>query len=452
MERAAALKSHSALQSAVWSPRVALVLKPTADQNVRLTYNRAFSTPTNNNLFLDIKAGTAGPYNVFAVGVPEGGFHFRASGGCSGGLGSLCMRSPFVPQSPLMPAQAALLWPAAVAIMVANPNVPAQVKPLLQATPAPTTQVQTQLRALNVTTQTFLDVGPEQVRDIEQLKPTITNTLEAGYKANLGGKLRLSVDGWYEQRKNFVGPLIVESPNVFLDRSSLIAYLTQVWTAIGVPNAAQTAAQIGTAMAGVSGSATVTGIPLGTVVPNDSRTEVLPLLRRTFGAFARPDIFLTYRNFGKVDLWGSDLAVDYLITPELSLAATYSWVNHDFFSKQDLGGLSDVALNASKSRASGSVRYRSDTKGWGAEVHFRYLKGFPVNSGVYVSPQRSDGSYIPTDSYGVFDVQGSWRPPLGTRNMLVSATLTNVLNHGYATFVGVPKLGRMLLTKVSYTF
>jgi len=36
--------------------------------------------------------------------------------------------------------------------------------------------------------------------------------------------------------------------------------------------------------------------------------------------------------------------------------------------------------------------------------------------------------------------------------MLVSATLTNVLNHGYATFVGVPKLGRMLLTKVSYTF
>jgi len=27
-----------------------------------------------------------------------------------------------------------------------------------------------------------------------------------------------------------------------------------------------------------------------------------------------------------------------------------------------------------------------------------------------------------------------------------------VFNHAYATFVGVPKLGRLLLTKVSYTF
>ena len=44
---------HSRLPSAVWSPRVALVLKPNENNNIRFTYNRSFSTPSNNNLFLE---------------------------------------------------------------------------------------------------------------------------------------------------------------------------------------------------------------------------------------------------------------------------------------------------------------------------------------------------------------------------------------------------------------
>ena len=83
---------------------------------------------------------------------------------------------------------------------------------------------------------------------------------------------------------------------------------------------------------------------------------------------------------------------------------------------------------------------------------FRAAKGFPVNSGVFVSPQRTDGTLIPTDSYGIIDLQGSIRPKFGARNMILAMSINNVLNHGYATFVGVPKIGRLLLTKVSYTF
>ena len=84
----------------------------------------------------------------------------------------------------------------------------------------------------------------------------------------------------------------------------------------------------------------------------------------------------------------------------------------------------------------------------------RALKGFPVNSGVYVSaPDPSDPSkLLPTDSYAVVDFQGTWRPPLGSRNMLFSANLQNLFNKHYATFVGVPRMGRVLLTKLTYTF
>ena len=46
---------HSRLEDPELSPRAALVFKPQATQTLRLTYNRAFSTPTANNLYLDLQ-------------------------------------------------------------------------------------------------------------------------------------------------------------------------------------------------------------------------------------------------------------------------------------------------------------------------------------------------------------------------------------------------------------
>jgi iron complex outermembrane receptor protein len=304
--------------------------------------------------------------------------------------------------------------------------------------------VGTQLRLLNPTTRQFVDVLPAQIQDIAALKPTISQDYELGYKALIGGKFQISVDGWYERKRNFTGPLLVESPSVFLDRVSTIAYLTQVYTAAGFPNPAAVATLVGTAMAGLSAatSAATTGVPLGTVVPTNT-----PLT-------ARPDIFLTYRNFGKVTLWGSDLALDYVAGSHLTLSGSYSYVNKDFFPRAEVNGPTDLALNASKSKGSVTVGWRNDVHRWSAEARLRAVKGFPVNSGVYVSDPDPDnpGKLLPTDSYGVLDLQGTWRPPVGARNLLISANLQNVANKHYATFVGVPNLGRLLLTKLTYTF
>ena len=46
---------HSRLADPELSPRAALVYKPREAQTLRLTYNRAFSTPTSNNLYLDLQ-------------------------------------------------------------------------------------------------------------------------------------------------------------------------------------------------------------------------------------------------------------------------------------------------------------------------------------------------------------------------------------------------------------
>ena len=76
---------HNQLSDMVFSPRAALAFQPTDDHNLRLTYNRAFSTPGTSNLFLD-RLGEKDPFmlgiDVRAQGVPaETGFTFKRGEG-----------------------------------------------------------------------------------------------------------------------------------------------------------------------------------------------------------------------------------------------------------------------------------------------------------------------------------------------------------------------------------
>ena len=103
--------SHSRLDEAQVSPRAGLVYKPQETQSFRLTWNRAFSTPSTNNLYLDLLAQPAvfAPLEAFepvlgynpnvdvrAQGTyrsgMEGGFTFRR-----GADGRAMYRSSFQP-------------------------------------------------------------------------------------------------------------------------------------------------------------------------------------------------------------------------------------------------------------------------------------------------------------------------------------------------------------------
>ena len=60
---------------------------------------------------------------------------------------------------------------------------------------------------------------------------------------------------WHENSKNFVGPLIVETPNVFMDATTLGGFIAAKLAAIGVPaqQIAVLAPTIAGALGGVSG-------------------------------------------------------------------------------------------------------------------------------------------------------------------------------------------------------
>lgn len=461
---------HSRLSEGNWSPRAALVYNPNDVQSFRVSYNRGFSNPSTNNMFLDLAAGYIGGtnannslYTVRALGTPTDGFQFRRD--CVGGVGNLCMKSPFNPagKGAFTPANAALYYKAAVAAAAAGgmgTSVTAALTPSFGAAtaaalsnvvmttlaglqPGPT-QVGTKLRVLNPTTARFSDVAAGDVRDIGQIQPTLTTSWEAGWKGQVGKKFYGTLDWWYSERTDFVGPLIVETPNVFLDAATLAAYigpnLVPALTAALTPALGPAAGPTATALAnqlsptiagglgGVSGSAT-TGVPLGVVNPDNALS-------------GSTDIVLAYRNFGRVRVSGVDLSGTYMVAERLSLYGTYSWVSRDYFSRAMVGGVSDIALNAPHKKATVAVRWRDDARGFSAEARFRHSARFPGNSGVYVGTVRA---------YNLYDAQMTFRP-----NFLGGAMLSvmgqNLLDTKHAEFVGGAPLGRLIMTRLQYAF
>jgi iron complex outermembrane receptor protein len=426
--------NHEHLEDPVWSPRLGLVFEPVDGQVFRGTFNRAFSTPSQNNLFLDLTAGRIElgggfGYRVQTTGVPSTGYTWDQT--CAGGVMSYCMYSPFAPGTQL-PATGSALWDGVLVPL-------ALMDPAFQQT----------LQAIGMTPQEFATAvgNPGQgdltsylarfnsedtsnpflpdpgVTAVRAILPTITTTYEVGYQGLIADRLKLSASVYRNQIRDFVGPLRVETPTVFLDGTSVATYVATRLIGAGVP--AGTAQAIG---AGLAADAAM--IPLGTVAP-DQR--------------ANSDIILTYRNFGDVDLWGADVGLEAYATDDLAISASYSWVSDecfDFNSDGNCSSSADIALNAPSSKGSLGVRYDDRGTGMVFGVRVRYSAEFPMNSGVYVGT---------VDSYAVVDANVAYRVP-GYQGFIVSATVNNLFDNEHQEFVGAPAMGRIALVKVQYAF
>ena len=321
---------HDVIDQVNFSPRAAIIFKPQPGHAIRGTYNRAFSNPTSVNLFLDLQSSPrtpSNPFGVFAAGVaPRTGYEFAFDSDGLPMMRTFWGDIPGVPdESELLSIGASQLWDVAVEVIIAQGG-----DPFLRNLPVPTSdQVDTQLRALNTTNLTFEDVDVDVVTNIPALEAIINNTLEAGYKGVFSDRLLVSVDGYYTEVENFISPLRVETPNVFLDPVSLERYLVD----LGLP--AANAAQLAAAMGGISGSSNpaARGVPLGTVTPvNTSATDPA-------------DVLLTYRQFSdKIDYWGIDIGAELLLADAWSVFGSYTYLSDSLFTGLD--GVGVVSMNA----------------------------------------------------------------------------------------------------------
>jgi len=466
---------HSRLDDPTFSPRAALVFKPTATDNFRFTYNRAFSNPSSINLNLDLlqapdafgtgagfapSLGFSPAFDIRVQGVPSNGFNFRR-----GDNGLFMFRSPFAPIAGLSkdtfielndPLFTNVMWAVGsgavsskfipqlvsglIAAGVPAANAQALGGQFLSIVPSTISNVDNVMMSLNPGTGTFF---PDEPFDVPQIKESTTQTLEIGYKGIIAEKLVVGIDGYYSKIEDFVSPLLIVTPNVFLDPATLAASLgAQFGAALADPANAVLAATLVQALdnpaAGGNGNgsavdeltgiytAGAAGIPYGTVTPQE--------------AFDPTALMVTYRNFGDVDFFGLDLSLSYFINRNWTITGNYSYVSEDFFANLD--GIDNIALNAPKHKFGASLTYRDQEAGLDGNLRLRWVDAFPVQTGAFV------GS---VGSYAVLDFSANYKLPFSP-NTNVNLTIQNLTDNEHKEMVGAPRIGRLAMFKVTQSF
>ena len=489
--------NHNRVDDSVLSPRAALLYKPTANQTLRVTYNRAFGTPTTNNLYLDLVAesdpydiaGNFGHLPVPPNRSPIGAIDIRTQGTFredNEGLtfrrneetGLPMFRSPFGALADLPPEFyidlhdplfTNVMWGVGRGAVFANAadfvpllqlqgldeaTAQATVDALVAALPAVIpeqlpglrnmTMKLNQARAQAGHPNPFDPVALTDVTDVRLTEPTITQTLEVGYKGIVNRNFVVAVDAYRTETEDFVGPLAIETPNVFLDPTSISESLGPIIAAAADANAVLAGGLL--ALDGANAPGLISGEANGSGADELTSAFALGAARIPFGtispvqAYDPHAVILTYRNFGDVTLYGLDLSVGFYPNETWNVTGSYSFVDDNFFS--NLGGIDDVALNAPKQKFRVGGSYNLPQHNLRLSGRLRYNGSFPMKSGVYVGE---------VDSHTVVDLKAAYDLPFGESLSLI-ANIDNVLDNKFRAFIGAPELGRLAYVQLGVSF
>jgi len=456
---AARVDNHSRLEKLNFSPRAALVFHPNNRSSLRFTYNRAFATPDNNNLFLDILQ-LANPFhtgiNVRVQGVPETGFHWQYDGN-----GDPMFRTQFSPyvgndathyysQGYLSQNLTNVAWGAGVqltrgsviqGLMAQGVDAGSAIAigdAVASVAPTSIDSVETIVRVLDLDTGAPIEVNAsDYIQDIDRLKPAITQTFELGYKGMIGNRFRFSVDGYRTNKHNFVGPLSVETPNVFMDIDASLA--AEIGPVVGFNYAtADPATQAMLDQLDANGNGPVDELvtmyitggastALGTFTPEE--------------ALNPNDVMITYRNFGDITYYGIDFSFAYHLNRSWDFGGSYSYISQNFFNKdEDENLVHDIRLNAPRNKVGLYVQYNQPVRHLSMGLRGRYVDAFDMDSPFFGSRIES---YIVADLNAGVDILSDLRFTL---------TVQNVFNNEHVEFIGAPALGRLATARLTQTF
>lgn len=452
------IDKHSFVEKPVVSPRAALVIKPNAANNIRLSYNRAFSSPSALNTSLDVLE-SKDPFGFTSVPGIDYGIDGKGVGNRYGFIfghdefGTLQFRSPFTPivnttgtladywslnnssfnnaaLGPVGDIVAANMVaqgvPSGLATAIANEIIaPSQYNP----------DIGNNLIMLDLDKGAFLPenaLNPDDVKDIPKIKNQTTVTYEIGYSGVIANRLSLTFDAYRSDIYDFVSALKLQTPNVFMDYDDLVVVIQQNIDSSQTPSLASLITFVFDDPAnGGNGNGTgadelakiTSGVPIGTVSPKFADD---------------PSLLLTYGNFGNITVYGFDIGAKFYFTEDLRLGATYSFVNKDEFETEGV----IIPLNAPRHKVGVSLQYDWKKTGLDVGLRWRWQDAFPGNSGVYVGPINAINQIDGTITYTL--------PFLKT--MKLNVTVTNILNNRIQEFIGAPYMGRLTMGRISYTF
>ena len=460
---------HNRVGKVHYSPRAALVYKPTPTNSVRFTYNRSFSNPSATHLFLDlIAAELPGGLKIRGRGAVDGYTWARNPDYLGLGAPSDLVASSLIPgmegaDMPLgMPTGLvyglfyqglAAMSDEDLADMLGDAlGLSDAVKaallafiPLIKDELSPAnTEVRGfsagQLGMLNLTT---LGIDPisNDLAPVSQIKSQISQAFEIGYKGLLTENVLLAVDAYYAGSKNFAGGLTMATPFVLVPTLSsdltrdlavgiegneaLKSFLNTMGTLLGLDLSPAAAAAI---IVGIAAEDLPSAV--GIVQPVENHAGVGNV----------PELLITYPNFGKINYWGADVAVQVVASEQLSLFGNVSWMSDDYFDHTETGEENPdltLALNAPtfKFKFGGTWRMRN---GFSVLLSGRYQNGFRMQSGTYIGDVKP---YFLADLGIGYEIGGGLRADLN---------ISNVANNVHREFIGAPKIGRVGTVRLQY--
>lgn len=436
------MDDHSILPEKVFSPRAALVFKPTEKQSFRVTYNRAFSTPTSLNFFLDIPAGLAPNASLAALG-----FTVRAFGSGKDGYsflnadGSLQgMRSPFAPGQTL-PINPNLMWPMALGVLQAQGIIDAQTAALLGSLDP--SGVEVMMLSAITGERSPLSAAATEVPDVPGVRESYTETFEAGWQGLLGNTLSLTADVYYTKKNDFVSPLLIQNPLLLLRGEDVGVMLQTQFAPILIPQLMGAGLTYEQAVA--QATETITALANG--------VGILPLgVASSDGVSSQEsDLIVTYRNVGDVDYWGADLGFSWFVDEKFTVSGTYSHVSEDWFK---IKGGAPISLNAPKDKGYLGLAYRNARTGLTGEARVRFTTEFPAESAGYTGTEcrvESAGAYFGESCVeGVTLVDANFGYKIPNTPAELQLAVTNLFDTPYRSFVGVPDIGRFAIVRVKY--
>ena len=430
------LDRHNRISDLILSPRAAIVWTPEDLGSFRATYNRAYSAPTTNDLFLDVVAERTELFDIRAAGVPESGYTFRYDQ-----EGRPLIRSHFSsdPGAFYGVDEVNIFWDALKAAATASDAIPEALKLLVADIPAPEAgRLGTELKVLDPNTRAF-EPFDGRVGDREQVRPTINSTIEIGWQGEIAERIAVGIDLYRSDYTDFVGPLETITPSVFFEPVSLRAYLTEALIEQGNDTALANllAGGIVSQISGQTGNPDQLGVPIATITPEQAGDPTA--------------VMLTFRNYGDITIYGADIGLQVALLPGLGVGGNLSWVSENFF--ENLDSVADLSLNAPTLKYNLGAEWRDRKLGANASILFRHVDGFEVRSGVY-------SGYVP--SYSTISLNTGYRLPfakglalnLSIQNLLtwVEETDTSPFETRHREFVGTPEIGRLGSLRVTYEF
>ncbi len=466
---AARVDDNNRLEDQVFSPRAALVYSPKENHNFRATFNRAYSTPDNNNLYLDITKqndmggigamfedtlGNNPGIDIRVQGVPESGFHwninehgpqFHSSFAYADTIRNLTPNDLINFNDPIFTnvmwqigrtATLGGLQDSLVAAGLDAPTIGAIMGAVNAVAPQGVSGVNNTLMTLDPDIQAHVPTTLNDISDIDRLRPTITQTFELGYNGIIGNRLKFSVDAYRTKKNDFIGPLTVETPNVFLDPGTLQAYLYGEFTAANPDDNPYLAGLDTPAMGGNENGTVVdeltamftsgaASIPFGTVTPDEAHDPTA--------------LLVTYRNFGDISFYGADFAFAYHLNQSWNFGGTYSYITKNFFAKSD-DQPHDINLNSPRHKFGFSLQYMYPKQKLTAQVRYRFVDAFDMDSPFYGSAVKA---------YNLVDFNLDLNFFYGTH---LALTVQNLLDNRHIEFIGAPEIGRLAIMRISQTF